>query len=290
MISSDTKLFGDGHNIPPRLTSHGRTPTTEIIYWSTPNHDAAVCQALYCQTAGPLILLPCFWPHLLILTPFLSCCSLYGKSVALSTSAVLKATSLELIQDNGTVTNIPLESIKSITVTTKVTPECLMRDVSRLIIDDGRVVYTKNGQRPDMTTLWGHDNIEEFRDRILEAKERRVQMTAMTQMTMIQGNMAAQMQMGMQPMMINQQQQPVMQQGMMYPAGGQPSMAYSSFEQSAMAYPSAGQPVVAYPSSSQPSLVSATQPAMMMPSYYPSNTVHPEPLTNSNPNEYPKRS
>jgi hypothetical protein len=270
----DQVLFGDGRNIPSRLTSHGRTPNTEILYWSIPDQNAPVCQAMFCLSAGPLIFLPCFWPHLIIMSPCFGCCAYYGKSIALDTSAVLKSTSLELIQSNGTITSIALENINSITVTTKLISGSCLPDVNRLIIDDGKVVHTKHGHRPDPTTLWGHQNMDEFRNRILEAKERRAQMSTMpaAQMMMLQ----------MQPMM--SQSQPVMQQGMAYP--GQPPMGYPG--QPPMGYP--GQPIMAYPQ--QPQMGYPGQPIMAhpvgeQPSFYPG---HPEPAMNSNPVEYPKRS
>jgi hypothetical protein len=261
----DQVLFGDGRNIPSRLTSHGRTPNTEILYWSIPDQNAPVCQAMFCLSAGPLIFLPCFWPHLIIMSPCFGCCAYYGKSIALDTSAVLKSTSLELIQSNGTITSIALENINSITVTTKLISGSCLPDVNRLIIDDGKVVHTKHGHRPDPTTLWGHQNMDEFRNRILEAKERRAQMSTMPAAQMMQ-----------------------MQQGMAYP--GQPVMAYPG--QPPIGYP--GQPPMGYSGQSQPVMVypASEQPAIMMsspPSFYPSNTVHPEPM-NSNPIEYPKRS
>jgi hypothetical protein len=243
-------MWGTRDNIPARLSDHGKK--TDIIYWSSPKQEEAVALAMCCETAGPLFVLPCFWPHLLILSPFLcgiACCS---KHQALRTDVVLRPSCLELIEANGTVTSFALENIKSVTATTKsqnpCAPTCCIPDINRIIIDDGRTTHTKNGVRAVLTTLWAHENIEEFCRLILEAKERRSQtgtvaaaQMMMQQMGIMQQQMMAQLAMqGQQPMMMGQQpmmmgQQPMMmgQQPMMM--GQQPVMG----QQPMMAYPAA---------------------------------------------------
>jgi hypothetical protein len=296
-------LFGDANNLPARLASQRSSPNRDIIYWSIPNEDAPLWRAMCCQSTFPMIFLPCFWPHLLIISPCLCCFASYRKSSALDTAAVLKSTSLELIRSNGTVTSIALENIASITVTTKNTPECCSPEINRLIIDDGRTVRTKHGHRPDPTIIWGHENMEEFRNRIMEAKERRSQMSTMAAaQAMIQMQMMSGAQQGMiypgqgspgqppmgysgQPAAVYPGQPPMGYPGqppMGYP--GQPPMGYPG--QPPMGYP--GQPAAVYPG--QPVMGYSEQPVMAYPVQTPSNTVPLGSMMNSNAVEYPKRS
>lgn len=277
---------GNRDTIPQRLASHVRN--AEIIYWSTPRDDQGICCASFFEMAGPIPLLPCFWPHLVILSPLFCGFAYFARSKALATDVVLTSTTLELLETNGTFTSIALENIKSVTVTTKsqnsCAATCCMPDVNRLIIDDGRMTYGKHGPHPAFTIIMAHDNMDEFRSLILEAKERRSHSPMVMSVMPMQGIPQQMMMMlpqgqqplvyGQQPMMsgqLLQQQQPMM----MY---GQSQQQQQPQQQQPIAY---GQPMY--------------QPYTYLPSSAP---VYPQPEVTpyaaAAPNhaeiEYPKRS
>jgi hypothetical protein len=169
--------FGDQSTLPDRLKSRV-TPST-VIYWSSPAQDQPIGQAYCGDSAGILIVLPCFWFHLVALSPCICCCTYYAKSKALRTDVVLTQTTLELIVDNGPQTSIPLQKIASVTATAKsletCAPKCCMKDVNRLIIDDGRIGRNNGNAYSITTTIWAHENIDEFRRLILETKDGKIQ-------------------------------------------------------------------------------------------------------------------
>jgi hypothetical protein len=170
--------FGDQSTLPDRLKS--RVTPSDVIYWSSPAQDKPIGQAYCGDSAGVLIVLPCFWFHLVILSPCICCCTYYTKSKALRTDVVLTKTTLELIVENGSQTSFPLQRIQKVTATTKTpntcSPKCCMKDVNRLIIDDGRVGHGNNGTAYSITTtIWAHENIDEFRRLILETKSGKIQ-------------------------------------------------------------------------------------------------------------------
>jgi hypothetical protein len=227
---NNSKLFGDGNSLHPRLADY--TNKADIIYWSMPNQNSPICCRM-CLHSVPSILLciPCFWPHLLIFTPCLCGGACYHTRITMDTIVVLTSRSLDFIRGDGTVTSISLESIKSVETSPK--DSCSACSVNRLIIDDGRTAPTKNKRNiPVLTTIWGHDNLDELRKKIMEAQDR--QSLTLRQLRSIPlPSQQPQYQMVMQQQPMAQLGQPPMQQG--YPS--QPPMGYAGQYQPVMHQP-----------------------------------------------------
>jgi hypothetical protein len=228
-------MNGNKDNIPTRISD--RVKNTEIIYWSSPDQESPLIAASFLGQAAPLCVFPCLWPHLLIMSPCFLGLACSTKTSQLGTDIVLTSSTLEVIQESGTTTSIPLENIKSVTTATKSNVPCYCGpEISRIIIDDGRTVHTKHGLRPIPTVLVAHENIEELCRLILEAKEKHTQMgTIAATQAMMQQMAIMQQQMTMSPLVMQPpgmyQQQPVMgqqpqpgmyQQPVMYQPNHQP--------------------------------------------------------------------
>jgi hypothetical protein len=88
------KLSGNAHDLPEELRKALKT-SHRVVSWSAADPDLPYHRFLVCQCIGPLIVLPCFWPHLLILIcPAL--CVQYSNGQALKrTYLVLTEKTLE---------------------------------------------------------------------------------------------------------------------------------------------------------------------------------------------------
>mmetsp|Transcript_15706 Transcript_15706/g.16450 ORF Transcript_15706/g.16450 Transcript_15706/m.16450 type:complete len:256 (+) Transcript_15706:45-812(+) len=182
---------GDGRNVPSQITQRlGQSIAGHVIYWSVADENAPIACVSCLEMSSMLAYMPCFWPHLIIMSPFFLGMSFAAKRELAGSYAVLTDSTLYILTENGSTVSIQLEAIVSIKATTKSEScGCCAPEMTRVIIDDGTVVYGKHNrphQRPK--TICGHPNIEEFARLILEAKERKAQvMTAQPQYPMQQG-------------------------------------------------------------------------------------------------------
>jgi hypothetical protein len=285
---ANNKLFGDGSNVPEDL----KNLSSNITYWSKPNPEAPIQQGLCWESIIPAIFLPCFWPHLLICSPCIVGHTMQKTETILATNLVLTTTSLVLTEGTST-RSISLDKIETITTATQpiegCSPGSCVQDLNRLVIDDGSFVKSSKGKTlKRFTVIYGHENIEDLKNLILQAKERMAQ--ALTQVMMQQGGVM------MQPMMMQpglypgQQQQPMlMQPG--YP--GQPGGLYPVQQQG---YPGQQPVVMQQPLQMYPVQSPIQQPVQQQqhavyheeeaPKYYEEEP----PVPNSNPVEYPQRS
>lgn len=169
-----TMSYGDQSNLPERLKTV--VNQSNVVYWSSPLQDQPIGQAYFGDKYGVLVCCPLFWFHLSLLWPCFCCCACYAKSQAIKTDVVLTTTSLDLIVDDKIQKSFPLTSINSAVATTKsencCAPRCCMRDVHRLIIDDGSSVSGPNGRYRSVTTIFAHEQSEELSRLILEGKNR----------------------------------------------------------------------------------------------------------------------
>jgi hypothetical protein len=170
-VSPDVVKHGNQSNLPKHLST--KAFASEVIYWSSPIENQAICTGLFCDSAGILFVLPCFWPHLLVLGGPLCLCAAYQKSLALKTDVLLTPDSLVIVNDTSTQ-SISLLSILNVTTTTKTlapcAPYCFIPDVNRIVVDDGRR-GPKGGANP--TIIMGHGNIDEFSRLIIETKRKK---------------------------------------------------------------------------------------------------------------------
>jgi hypothetical protein len=161
---SNDKLFGDRSDVPSDLKDLG----SNIIYWSKPNPNAPIGLGIYLSDI--CIRIPCAWPMILLLSPCLVPGVCRASSIALSTSLVLTTSSLVIKADDaeagGDTRIINLHEILTIEVTTNsdnpIALDCCIK-LNRLKITDAEY---------HSTTILAHDNLEDFRDRIMQAKER----------------------------------------------------------------------------------------------------------------------
>jgi hypothetical protein len=97
-------MNGNKDNIPTRISE--RVKNTEIIYWSSPDQESPLIAFSFLDQTAPLCMIPCFWPHLLIMSPCFLGFAYSTKTSQLGTDLVLTTSTLEVIQENGTTTSI----------------------------------------------------------------------------------------------------------------------------------------------------------------------------------------
>src|SRR4051812_11362038 len=75
----------------------------KIIEWYSVEPNLQLMTYFCCSKARPLMIMPCFWPHLLILSPCFCCSSYNQKIAALHSTVVLTETTVNLVQEPFTV-------------------------------------------------------------------------------------------------------------------------------------------------------------------------------------------
>jgi hypothetical protein len=195
-VSPTDRTYGDQSTFPAKLRS--QIPVSDVIYWSYSIPHQPICLSIYCDALSQFpYYIPCFWPHMLILSGPLCFIAAYSKTVVLGTYAVLTNTSLALISDSSTEI-ILLSSLVSVEATTNhrklpCGSMCCIPDINRIELDTGR--RTRQG-RTFATTLWAHDNQEEFVRLLLDAKQKQTPAVG-SQMQLMMGMMQQFIQMPM---------------------------------------------------------------------------------------------
>jgi hypothetical protein len=248
------KYHGTRTDIVPELSKH-LPPNSNVLYWSLPDPNQPLCQGLFCESIGPLIILPCFWPHLLILGIPFACCAYFAKQSRVKQGVVLTTSTVEVIQMDydvccipgiyivaGSTRSIPLGSILSLDLN-KQNRGCLtscVPDYTKVHLNDG-IVAVGGGTRQGATYgthLYGHTNIDELREKIMAAKQ-------------TYGPNASMMGQAMNVAMMNMMQPGMMQQGMMQPGMMQPGMMQQGMMQPGMMQPGMQQPGMMQPGMQQ---------------------------------------
>jgi hypothetical protein len=118
--------YGNKHNLP----EHVREMTglrNEVIAWTSldPKHEGDIEYYACCQLSGRLLVIPCFWPFMIILSPFL-CTECISESNRIKSQYwILTENELKIVseshdqcpcvpgcfQSGNTVKSIPLENI-----------------------------------------------------------------------------------------------------------------------------------------------------------------------------------
>ena len=89
---------GNGRNLPSNLSDKiGLDKARTAVYWSAPNPSQPIQKGVFCQTAGPLIVLPCFWPHLVLLSIPFCCMASLEKQHVLNHRVVVTEKSVEVV-------------------------------------------------------------------------------------------------------------------------------------------------------------------------------------------------
>jgi hypothetical protein len=281
MTTPTTQLYGNSRDIPPELSK--LLPKNSIVlYWSLPDPDQPLCQGIFCERARPLLVLPCFWPHLVLLGLPMACAANCTKKTVLRQGVVVTTSTVEFIQMDydvccipgiytvsGTSRSIPLGSISSLDINKKDSGclTCCFPDYTKVVLNDGAVAPSGNRQEfARGTPIYGHTNIEALRQQVIDAQQNigpnasmmsQAVNIAMTQLMQQQGMM---MQPGMmQPGMM---QPGMMQPGMMQPGMMQPGMMQPGMMQPGMMQPGMMQPGMMQPGMMQPGMM---QPGMMQP-------------------------
>jgi hypothetical protein len=124
---------GTKHNLPEHVRAMAGL-RNEVIAWTTldPEHEGDIERYACCRTFGPLLVCPCFWPHMIILSPCLcaACISLSNGSKSqywILTENELKIVSTShdqcclpgCLTSGDIVKSIPLENITDCGVQSK---------------------------------------------------------------------------------------------------------------------------------------------------------------------------
>ena len=98
-LGGSGKLWGYWSDLPQDIAEHlTESERTRVKYWSKPDPTQPLCHALWCQSFGALVCLPCFWPHLAIMCiPSMCCMWQAGRNAKYSAIAITDNT-IEQIQ------------------------------------------------------------------------------------------------------------------------------------------------------------------------------------------------
>jgi hypothetical protein len=156
---------GTSHNLPQDIRDMSGL-RDEVIAWTSldPAHARDISSIVFCQTCCPLLLLPCFWPHLIILSPCLCSGLSATKNAIFSTYWILTETELKIVikshdrccfpncvKSGNILKTIPLENITDSGLVSKATG-CVVGctgDVPSIYIDTA----SSNGQAHEATAL-----------------------------------------------------------------------------------------------------------------------------------------
>lgn len=171
------------NDMPEELRDALKDKINTVKYWSIPDNTQPITKAVACLSMAPLIMLPCFWPHLIIMSCPMCVCAAFQKKKILATSVVVTETSVEVItteydvccipgcyKKGKEIRSIPFEKITDVTLETRDKGFCsaCIYDVASLKIMDGTFDVHN---RPGGSKIQAHENVELLRDKILEEKE-----------------------------------------------------------------------------------------------------------------------
>ena len=93
-----SKVTGNRDDLPQdiaaALTDDERR---RVVYWSRPDPTLPLCRSMFCQHIGSSIFLPCFWPHMLILSGPAACMLMNLKKAVVHNVIVVTDRTVEMI-------------------------------------------------------------------------------------------------------------------------------------------------------------------------------------------------
>jgi hypothetical protein len=174
------------HNLPEHVRQCAGL-RGEVITWTQidPDLEHKVGRYACCRSFGPLVILPCFWPHLLVLWPCLWCAATKVENAARSqywilTEQELRIVSLDhdsccipgCVNSGVTCKAIPLENITDAgldAIGTGCINSCAV-DLPTIYVDTASSGNTANGVGHEATGL-ALANYESFIRQILDGRD-----------------------------------------------------------------------------------------------------------------------
>jgi len=181
--NGNKKLYGYGSSDLPQDIANQLTESEKmnVKYWSRTDDSQPICRSMFCDTFGPLLMLPCFWPHMLIIGPCAACvtfCSTRGmkNSAVVLTSNTIENISLPfevccipgIYKKSGSKVTTAASSVYGCTVDKK-DSGCLTScnpDVGKLQVHGMGMegLSSKGGGG----YFIGHSNVDELREQIIK--------------------------------------------------------------------------------------------------------------------------
>jgi hypothetical protein len=184
MSKHGVTLCGDGSNMPPQLKEATAHMRHKVLYWSATDQTQPIQRGMCCTAAGPLIALPCFWPHLLILGLPLCCMAWLNKQDVLARYIVVTESTVEVVEvehdkccipgcyrKGNEINSIPLETITDVETDAKskgcVT--CCVPQFTQLRIMTPSNQMVRRGVTPGLA-VYAHSDVQELRNHILNQR------------------------------------------------------------------------------------------------------------------------
>lgn len=179
------KVNGDRYDMPSDLREClSEEELNQVVYWSKPDPTQPIFCGLWCGSLGPLLFLPCFWPHLAILClPSICVCSC-NKRAMLLTAVVVTTRSIEYITVPHEVCCVPGCYRKNVVKKSVNGSQCVnvmidvkdsglltscMPDLSKLTVMDGTMAG-KRGNIHVGTSIVGHKDLDILKDHIMRVQ------------------------------------------------------------------------------------------------------------------------
>lgn len=179
---------GDASNMPPTLqnATGNLRERHRILYWSATDPTQPIQRGICCVQAGPLIMLPCFWPHLLILGGPFCCAAWCMKQDVLARYIVLTEATVEIIEvehdkccvpgcyrKGQEINSIPLDQINDIQTEGKASgcvTCCVPQFTEMRILTATNAFVGRRGQLPGLA-IYAHTDVQELRNRIFSQRD-----------------------------------------------------------------------------------------------------------------------
>jgi len=185
MSSHYGTLCGDSTNMPPELKHATEHMRHTVLYWSATDRTQPIQRGLCCASAWPMMMLPCFWPHLLILGGPLCCISWCSKQDVQARYIVVTESTVEVVEvehdkccvpgcyrKGQEINSIPLENITDVVTDGKAKGcvTCCAPQFTELRIVTPTMATTAGRNTIPGLAVYAHADIQELRTRILDQR------------------------------------------------------------------------------------------------------------------------
>jgi hypothetical protein len=177
-------LSGDGSNMPPQLKEATAHMKHKVLYWSATDKSQPIQRGLCCTTAAPMMLLPCFWPHLLILGLPFCCMAWLTKQDVQARYIVVTDATVEVVEvehekcccpgcyrKGNEINSIPLETITDVETDAKAqgcVTSCVPQFTQLRIMTAANQI-PRRGVTPGLA-VYAHSDVQELRNRIMNQR------------------------------------------------------------------------------------------------------------------------